>query len=416
MNNGIKFQFLGGVEEVGRLSMVLDIDASRFLFEYGMSPGKPPEYPLPPPDIDMVMLTHSHLDHSGMIPWLFTRNGQKIITTELTGEVSNLLHKDSIKIAKSEGYAVPYSNSDIKKSKHSIVPVKPNQNKPIGEQLDLKMHDAGHIPGSLMFELVGDKRLLFTGDINTIDTRIVKGTKPVDCDILFLEGTYAGRDHPDKRKVIENSLLDKIDEIVMRGGTAVLPAFAVSRSQELAMILRKTGYNIWFDGMGRKVSKMFLRHPKHLRSPENLKKALNKINFIHSDHGRNLALKKADVILTSSGMMDGGPVLSYMNKLKNDPKSGVVLTGYQVPDSNARLLMDHGMLDFYGVKEKISCDVTYFDLSAHAGHSELVNFAKKCNPEKIVLMHSENREALVEPLSAFSEVIVPLTGEVVDLK
>ncbi len=416
MNNGIKFQFLGGVEEVGKLSMVLDIADSKFLFEYGMSPGKPPEYPMHPPMVDMVFLTHSHLDHSGMIPWLFTRDGQKILTTNLTGEISNLLHKDSIKIAKSEGYAVPYSNAEVKKAKHSIIPVKPKQNKMLGENLDLKFHDAGHIPGSLMFEIIGDKKILFTGDINTDDTRIVKGTKPVDCDILFLEGTYAGRDHPKKREEIEKEMLDKIDEIIKRGGTAVLPAFAVSRSQEIAMILRKSGYNVWFDGMGRKVSKIFLRHSNYLRSPGDLKKAINKINMVHSDHGRKLAVKKADVILTSSGMMDGGPVLSYMNQLKNDTKSGVVLTGYQVPDSNARRLIDTGMLDFYGVKEKISCEVDYFDLSAHSGHSELIDFAKKCNPEKIVLMHSDNREALVEPLSEFSEVFMPSTGEMMELK
>jgi len=416
MNNNITFQFLGGVEEVGRLSMVLDLEDSRFLFEYGMNPGKPPEYPMQPPDVDMILLTHCHLDHSGMIPWLFIKNGQKIFTTDLTREVSTLLHNDSIKIAKSEGYATPYSPSEVKKAKNSVVPVKPNQNKPISENIELKTHDAGHIPGSLMFELVSDKKILFTGDINTIDTKIVKGTKPVDCDILFLEGTYAGRDHPKKREEIERDMLDKIDEVVRRDGVAVLPAFAVSRSQEIAMILRKSGYNVWFDGMGRKVSKLFLKYSKYLKSPENLKKSLNEINFIHSDHGRKLAVSKADVILTSSGMMDGGPVLNYMNKLRTDPKNGVILTGYQVPDSNARLLVDHGMLDFYGVKEKVSCSVDYFDLSAHAGHSELIDFAKKCNPEKIVLMHSENREELAKPLADFAEVLTPLTGEIVELK
>jgi len=416
MNNGIKFQFLGGVEEVGRLSMVLDLADSRFLFEYGMNPGKPPEYPMHPPDVDSILLTHCHLDHSGMIPWLFINGGQKIFTTQLTGELSTLLHNDSIKIAKSEGYAIPFTNSEVKKVKHSIVPVKPNQNKPLSEDLDLKMHDAGHIPGALMFELVSDKRILFTGDINTVDTRIVKGNNPVECDILFLEGTYAGRDHPKKRNEIEKDLLDRIDEIVRSGGVAVLPAFAVSRSQEIAMILRKSGYNVWFDGMGRKVSKIFLKHSKYLRSPGELKKSLNKINFVHSDHGRKLAATKADVILTSSGMMDGGPVLNYMNKLKDNPKNGVILTGYQVPDSNARLLVDHGMLDFYGVKEKINCSVDYFDLSAHAGHSELIEFAKKCSPEKIILMHSENREELVKPLSDFADVLTPKTGEMVELK
>jgi putative mRNA 3-end processing factor len=414
MNNVLKIQFLGGVEEIGRLAMVLETGDIRLLFEYGMSPGKPPSYPLPPPLVDMVLLTHAHLDHSGMIPWLFGQNDQNILTTKLTGEIINLLHKDTIKIAKSEGYAIPYSNNDLKKAKDAIDPIEPLQKRTIGENYELICHSAGHIPGSLMFELIGDKKILFTGDFNVIDTRIVKGTKPVNCDILFLEGTYAGRDHPKKRDEIEKDLILKIDEVVTRGGVAILPAFAVSRSQELAMVLRKTGYNIWFDGMGKKVSKMFLKYPKHLRSQEELKKALNKINFVHSDHGRKLALK-SDVIITSSGMMDGGPVLNYMNKLKDDTKSAVILSGYQVPESNARLLIDKGKLDFYGVKLDIKCEVIYFDFSAHAGHSELIDFAQKCNPEKIVIMHSDNREALIDPLKEFSEVITPTTNEIVNL-
>jgi putative mRNA 3-end processing factor len=414
MNNGIKIQFLGGVEEVGRLAMVLETADMRILFEYGMSPGKPPSYPMPSPMVDLILLTHAHLDHSGMIPWLFSRSDQKILTTKISGEISNLLHKDTIKIAKMDGYAIPYSNSDVKEAKRSVTPIAPLQKTNLGENYEIKAHDAGHIPGSLMFELIGDKKILFTGDFNINDTRLLKGTRPVKCDILFLEGTYAGRDHSKKRGEIEKDLLDKIDEVVNRGGVAVLPAFAVSRSQELALVLRKAGYDVWFDGMGRKVAKIFLKYPRYLRSAENLKKALNKINFVHSDHGRKLAIK-SEVIITSSGMMDGGPVLSYMNKLRNDPKSAVLLTGYQVEDSNARLLVDKKQLDFYGVKQKIECEVEYFDFSAHAGHSELIDFAKQCNSEKIVLMHSDNREALVGPLKEVAEVVCPKTGETVDL-
>jgi putative mRNA 3-end processing factor len=414
MYNGIKFQFLGGCEEVGRLAMTLESQDIRLLFDYGMNPGKPPTYPLRPTTVDMVLLTHSHLDHSGMIPWLFTQNDQIICSTELTGEIANILHKDSIKIAKSEGYAIPYSNSDIKEAKNNIYPVYPGGKKELGENYDLFIHSAGHIPGSLMFELVGEKRILFTGDLNVINTRIVNGTRPVKCDILFLEGTYAGRNHPKKRNELEKEFLDKIDDIVSHGGVVVLPAFAVSRSQELAIVLRKSGLNVWFDGMGRKISKIFLKYPKSLRSAKELKKALNHINFVHSDHGRKLAMK-SDVIITSSGMMDGGPVLHYMYKLKNDKQSAVILTGYQVENCNARLLIEKGYLDFYGIKEKIECAVKYFDFSAHAGHNELVDFASKCNPSKIILMHSDNRKALIEPLKKVAEVITPSTGEIIEI-
>jgi len=413
MDNGITCRFLGGGDEVGKLAMTLELEDIRLLFEYGMCPGKPPLFPLPPPPVDLTLLTHSHLDHSGMIPWLCSHSDHRILATKLTSEICNLLHKDTVKIAKMEGYATPYNNSDVTEAEHSYIPVVPSQKKGIGDNSEVRFHSAGHIPGALMFELIGSRKILFTGDFNVVDTRLVKGAKPVQCDILFMETTYAGREHP-KREGLERQFLDKIEDVVRRGGVAVIPAFAVSRSQELALVLKNAGYNVWFDGMGRKVSKMFLKYPKSLRSADNLKKALNKINFIHSDHGRKLALK-SEVIITSSGMMDGGPVLYYMNSLKNDPKSAVLLTGYQVEGTNSRLLIEKGKLDFYGVTENVACEVEYFDFSAHAGHSELIEFAKACNPEKIVLFHGENREILLEPLKDIAEVHTPHNGEVFTL-
>lgn len=413
MDNGIKIQFLGGSNEVGSLAMVLETDGMRILFEYGISPGKPPTYPLPPPPIDLTLLTHAHLDHSGMIPWLCSRENSDVLATELTNKISKLLFKDSVKIAKMDGYSLPFDQADVKETEHNFVDVAPSQKKEIGENNEVRFHSAGHIPGSLMFELVCSKKVLFTGDMNVIDTRLVKGVKPVSCDILFLEGTYAGREHP-KREELEKQFLDKVDDVVSRGGIAVIPTFAVARSQEIALVLKNSGYNVWFDGMGRKVSKIFLKYPSSLRSAEELKKAINKVNFVHSDHGRKLALK-SEVILTSSGMMDGGPVLWYMKHLKSDPKSAVLLTGYQIEGTNAKLLRDSGKLNFYGVTENIECEVEYFDFSAHAGHSELINFARQCNPKKIVLFHSDNREALVEPLKDFAEVYTPNNGEIVAL-
>jgi putative mRNA 3-end processing factor len=107
--------------------------------------------------------------------------------------VSNLLQKDTVKIAQMDGYSIPFNNADIKEAEHSFVPVEPGKMRDLGENYSVRFHSAGHIPGSLMFELIGEKRLLFTGDLNVIDTRLVRGTRPVPCDMLFIEGTYAGR-------------------------------------------------------------------------------------------------------------------------------------------------------------------------------------------------------------------------------
>jgi putative mRNA 3-end processing factor len=414
MMDDMLIRFLGGSDRVGSLAMLLETDGKKMLFDYGMTPSKPPGIPLPAPPVDFVFLSHAHLDHSGMIPALCDNGDVPILCTDLTAEISHILHKDTLKIAETEGYAPPYGSADIRKVNHFFEPVKPKGNRNIDSVCEVRFHDAGHIPGSLMTEITSSKRLLFTGDFNTIDTHLVKGTKPIACDVLVMEGTYGGRDHPKKRDELEKEFIDTIDEVVGRGGVVVLPAFAVSRSQEIALVLRKAGFNIWFDGMGSKVSKLFLKYPEYLKDAGALKKVMNNINLVHSEHGRKLALE-SEVILTSSGMMDGGPVLHYMNKLKNDSKSAVLLTGYQVEGTNSRLLVDHRKLNFYGVLEDVACDVHYFDFSGHAGHSELISFAKGCHPEKIVIMHSESREILAESMKDFSEVLMPHNDQLISL-
>ncbi|HEC81725.1 MAG TPA: MBL fold metallo-hydrolase [Thermoplasmatales archaeon] len=412
MNEKISVQFLGGCSEVGKLGMILDMDGLRLLFDYGISPTKPPSYPMEAPSVDLTLLTHAHLDHSGMIPWLASRQDCFIWSTDVTREISLILHNDSLKIAKTEGYAYPYSKADIKEVHSRFVSVDSSQIKDIGGT-ELHIHSAGHIPGSLMFELRGSRTILFTGDINTINTRLMWGTHPVKCDVLFIEGTYSGRNHPN-RVELEKLFLDTIDDVVKRGGVAVVPAFAVARSQELALVLSNAGYDVWMDGMGNKVSKIFLKYPDSVRSVKKLRKALNKIKTVHSSHGRKLALK-GEVILTTSGMLDGGPVLAYLEKLRSDPKSAVLLTGYQVEGTNGRQLLDKGTINFYGVNQRIECEVHYFDFSAHAGHDELVNFAKACSPEKIVIFHSDDRAPLANDLRDIAEVYTPENGEVLTL-
>ena len=113
-------------------------------------------------------------------------------------------------------------------------------------------------------------------------------------------------------------------------------------------------------------------------------------------------------------MLDGGPVLRYLNQLRNDPKSAVLLVGYQAEDTNGRMLMEQSCVKIDGEIVKIECELQKYDFSAHADHSQIVDFVKACDPENVIIMHSENREAFLDDLSDYN-VILPKTGEEFEL-
>lgn len=405
----IEGTFLGGGNEVGRLGILLRCDDSRMLFDYGMTATDPPLYPSPCPPIDLVLLTHSHLDHCGMLPWLTSRYDINIISTGPSRDISMLLIEDSIKIGEAEGYPEPYDSSDAKVAHRRFEEIMFGDTINVG-RTQVRAHSAGHIPGATMYEILGEKNTLITGDLHTLDTRLVAGAKPVKCDNLIMESTYSGRNHPPRAKT-EYMLLKKIDEVVHRGGTALIPSFAVGRTQELLLLLKDSKFEFWLDGMGKKVNKIYLRHPEYVRSIRRLRQATNRTMEVRNVHARSRAMK-GDIIVTTSGMLDGGPVLSYIDSVRDDPKSAVLLTGYQVEGSNGRRLLETGMMEFQGVSERVECEVLKYDFSAHAGHNELLAFAKGCDPEKIVLMHGDEREILAGDLrSEGYEVLLPKNGE-----
>jgi putative mRNA 3-end processing factor len=405
----IEGTFLGGGHEVGRLGILLNCEGSRLLFDYGMTATDPPLYPSPCPPIDLVFLTHSHLDHCGMLPWLTARYDIDIHTTGVTKEIAMLLIEDSIKIGEAEGYPQPYDTKDAKIAFRRFDDIHFGNTINAGS-VRVKTHSAGHIPGATMFELQGDRTALVTGDLHTLDTRLVAGARPVKCDYLIMESTYSGRNHPSRLKT-EYNLLKKIEEVTDRGGTAVIPSFAVGRTQELMLLLKDSKYEFWLDGMGKKVNKIYLKYPQYVRSIKRLRQAVNQTREVRNYHARMRAAK-GDVVLTTSGMLDGGPVLNYLDQIRDDPKSAVLLTGYQVEGSNGRKLLETGMMDFRGVNERVECEVLKFDFSAHAGHDELRAFAKACSPEKIVLMHGDQREILAGDLRTDGfEVLLPKNGE-----
>lgn len=407
----MKFRFLGGAEMVGRMGMTIEGDGKTMLVEYGMSPTKPPEYPIVAPRVDHVFLTHCHLDHCGMVPAVCGRDGCELFTTPLSAEVSELMMYDSLKIAKAEGYNEPYSESDIEKTMRCVAPLTFGDTIELGKT-DVTFHSAGHVPGAAMFEFACDSSTVYTGDIHTADQGLVLGAKPVKCTNLFIEGTYGGRNHPDKKTTIEN-FIAKVDEVIDRGGTVIIPCFAVGRTQEIMILLKDLGYDMWVDGMGRSVTRLFLDYPEYLRDPRALKSARRAFTEVRNSGMRKQA-NKGQIIVTTGGMLDGGPVLGYLRDLKNDPKNAILLVGYQAENTNGRLLMEQGCIVVDKEIVKIECEVQKFDFSAHAGHDELINFINRCDPENVIIMHSETRELFLPDLQDYN-VILPNTGEEFEL-
>ncbi len=403
----MEFQFLGGASEVGRLGMVLKSGPTSTLFDYGLLPKDPPQYPIPAPPVDGMFVSHAHLDHTGMIPWITRRQDVDVVLTPPTADVADLLLQDSLKIADAEGFDAPFDDHDLRTARRRFRTIDFGDNVDMGD-LEITAHPAGHIPGATMYEVNGNQTMLFTGDLHTLTTDLVWGARPVKCDTLFVESTYAGRQHPERLKS-EYAFLKKVEQVVNRGGIALVPSFAVGRTQDIILTLAKAKYEVFLDGMGKKVNTIYVNHPEYIRSAKKLRQAMNHVKVVDGPRTRALALK-GDVIVCTSGMLDGGPVLGYLDAIRDDMRSAILLTGYQVEGTNGRKLVDTGMIDMYGVNVDVKIEWQKFDFSAHAGHDELVRFIEACDPRRVVLMHGDQRELLAEALEG-REVVLPKEGQ-----
>jgi len=254
--------------------------------------------------------------------------------------------------------------------------------------------------------------ILWSGDLDTRDSPNTFGAKPIDCDILCLEATYGGKEHPD-RPTEEARFVASVKEIVQRGGVALVPAFASGRGQDILRILHREAphLNVHYDGMGTRLTQKWFDNPQHIRDPEVLAKVWKWTKKVSSKSDRKKALQ-ADVIVSTSGMLDGGPALWYLNRLRNDPANGILLTGYQAEKSGGRKLLEEGKISIFGNITQIDLKVSQFQLSNHAGHSDLCNFAKKCAPKDMVLFHAspESRNVIFSELGDEITIHLPVNG------
>ena len=414
-DRGLRYHYLGGGDEVGNVGIVLeDPSSNRLLLDYGIAPTKPPRYPNEAPHVSHAIITHSHIDHLGMVPWLASNHNSTLHGTELTAAISEMMWYDCHKVSSIEGYPLPWDKRDIDLA---LSAWKTHQfNKPwTQDDWKLELHGAGHIPGAAMLHVeTPNKSVLFSGDFDTRDSQLTLGAKPVKTDVLFVEGTYGGRDHPPKEE--ENQrFIERIVEIVERGGTALVPAFANGRTQDVVMLLHKhlPELDVHVDGMGKRVAKLQMEYPETLRDPSALSAAWSWCRRVSSKSDRKKALD-ADVIVSTSGMLDGGPSIWYLNRLRHDQKNAILLTGYQARNTGGRRLLEERRLPIFGKLANIELDVDQYSFSTHAGHQEIVQFAEECQAEDVVIYHSDPtmaRPPLAEALEAKGHrVHVPENG------
>ena len=412
---GLRYHYLGGGNEVGNVGIVLeDPTSNRLLLDYGIAPTKPPRYPNEAPHVSHAIITHSHIDHLGMVPWLASNHNSTLHGTELTAAISEMMWYDCHKVSSIEGYPLPWDKRDIDLALSAWDTHKFNTP---WKQDDwkLELHRAGHIPGAAMLHVeTPNKSVLFSGDFDTRDSQLTIGAKPVKTDVLFVEGTYGGRDHPPKQEENER-FIERIVEIVDRGGTALVPAFANGRTQDVVMLLHKhlPELDVHVDGMGKRVAKLQMEHPETLRDPLALESAWKWCRRVSSKSDRKKALD-ADVIVSTSGMMDGGPSIWYLNRLRHDRKNAILLTGYQARNTGGRRLLEERKVPIFGKLANIELDVDQYSFSTHAGHQEIVQFAEECQAEDVVIYHSDPnmaRPPLAEELeSKGHRVHVPENG------
>jgi putative mRNA 3-end processing factor len=256
--------------------------------------------------------------------------------------------------------------------------------------------DADHIPGSaLTYVEFGDDTLLYTGDIKNSDTRLLKGSKIhyPSANTLIVESTYFGKDHID-RKALEEQFIESIRYTLDIGGNVVIPCFAIGRTQEVLLILKEYGIRCFVDGMGTEVTDILLKNPGYVRDSGRLKSAYGSATTVKGSMRRTV-LDEPSVVVTTAGMLNGGPALYYIPNMYDDLKNKIMLTGFQVDGTNGRMALDTNTMEVDGEILPLRCKLEQYSFSAHSGDAELMAIVKHmCDQgtENVFCVHGDHTE------------------------
>ncbi|GAD51926.1 polyadenylation specificity factor [Halarchaeum acidiphilum MH1-52-1] len=431
----VRITTLGCCREVGRASFILSTPETRVLIDCGDKPGSEDEVPYLQVSealgagantIDAVVLTHAHLDHSAFIPLLFKYGYDgPIYCTEPTRDLMGLLTLDYLDVAAKEGRTPPYDSEMVREAIKHCITLDYGDVTDIAPDVKLTFHNAGHILGSAVSHFhIGDGlyNVAFSGDIHYEDTRLFNGAVNdfPRVETLVLESTYGGRnDYQTDQEDSERKLIELINETYEDGGKVVIPAFAVGRSQELMLVLEEAMRNdkiptmpIHLDGMIWEATAIHTTYPEFLRDDLQERIFHEDENpflaeqFNHIDGGEDERMDVAEgeecIVLSTSGMVTGGPIMSWLEHLGPQGDNQMVFVGYQAQGTMGRRIQsgwDEIPIGREGGRTQhlqLNMDVATVDgFSGHADRQGLENFVRTMNPrpEKVLCVHGDERSA-----------------------
>jgi KH/beta-lactamase-domain protein len=438
----LKATALGGFSEVGRSCLLLETPHSRILIDCGLSPESSirgadanagsdinKAFPyigsasLSISELDAIVVSHAHMDHTGFIPYLF-KSGYEgpVYCTPPTRDLAALLLSDYIRLSQRVGGTPLYGEKDIRKMLTHMVVRDYGEVTNITDELKLTYHNAGHILGSAIVHLhVGEgmHNIVYTGDMKYGFTRLYDpaSTRYPRVDSLFIESTYgAANDIGKSRDEVERQFMGEVKSTIDKGGKVLIPLVAVGRSQEVQLILEnymnkrpeyKMEVPVYLDGMILEASAMHTAYPEYLK--ESLRnRILNNKSPFESEIFEIVKGEREEVfdhgpaiILASGGMMNGGTSVEYFKRLADSPQNKLLFVGYNSLNSLGRRI-ENGLSevalpngDGKLVPIKVNMEVRRVSgISGHSDRRQLINFTEglKPRPKSIFVMHGEERK------------------------
>jgi len=425
-NNGwVRITALGGFREVGRSCIFAETPETRILIDCGINVASyRSPYPyleamhLPIDRLDAVIVSHAHLDHSGFVPFLF-KSGYRgpVYCTEPTRDLMSLLHFDYIDVLVKESKEPPYTERDVKEMIKHCIPREYREVTDIAPDMRLTLHNASHILGSASVHLhigEGAHNLVYTGDVKYGFTRLFDEVdlRYPRLETLIIESTYGGKqDIMPNRYKTEERFLQVINETMQQGGNVLIPVFAVGRAQEIMLVLenfyrkRLIDAKCYVDGMTAEASAIHTAYPEYLREGVRRRILQNDSPFTSDvfqivERGQREEIIKGsnNIIISSSGMLTGGPSVEYFKAMAENPANTLIFVGYQGEGSLGRKIQgrvenlpisgENGRTKSLKIQMRVE---TIDGFSGHSDKNQLTEYIRrlKPKPKRIIVDHGD---------------------------